>query len=341
MTSKNPNRANRSATLDVGVIGVGSMGQHHARVYNELRNARLVGVSDVDAERAEEIADEYGTAAYSRDELLERVDAVSIVVPTRYHFETLEAALEADAAAFVEKPVLGTLEQADALRAMVDRIDLPVQVGHIERFNPAVTTLSQIIDDLDVVSVRAQRLGPPPARTIDDSAVMDLMIHDIDVVLSLLSESPHRVSGTGVDGNRHATALLEFDETMATLIASRKTQRKVRTLEITAENCFVELDYIDQSVEIHRNSVPEYVKENGGVRFTHESIVERPSVTNAEPLFEELSSFCQVVRDGGVPEVTVEDGLEALAVAQWIEDDTRGYEAADEPTDAEVMMTDD
>ncbi|MFC3959094.1 Gfo/Idh/MocA family protein [Halovivax cerinus] len=329
--------------LDVGVIGVGSMGQHHARVYDELPGTTLVGVTDADMDRAREIADEYGTQAFSQEELLSRVDAVSIVVPTRYHFDVLEEAIEAGAAPFVEKPVLGTLDQSEALTRLVDRTDLPVQVGHIERFNPAVTTLAQVIDDLDVVSIRAQRLGPPPERRIDDSAVMDLMIHDIDVVCSLLGESPREVHGAGVDGNRHASALLSFDGgTMATLIASRKTQRKVRTLEITAEDCFVVLDYIDQSIEIHRNSAPEYVKDEGGVRFTHESIVERPTVTNAEPLREELASFCQVVRDGGEPEVTVEDGLQALAVAQWIEESARGgSESSDYRPQPEVLTSDD
>ena len=331
-------------TIAVGVVGVGAMGQHHARVYNELCGAELVGVVDVDTARAEQIAAEHDTEAMTRAELFERVDAVSIAVPTQYHFEHLAAAIEAGVAPFVEKPVIDSLEQADGLRRLVDRTDLPVQVGHIERFNPAVSTLSTIVDDLDVHSIRAQRLGPPPERTIDDSAVLDLMIHDIDVVCSLLDDSPRAIRSLGVDGNCHAAALLEFgDDTMATLIASRKTQRKVRTLEITAEDCLVELDYIDQTIEVHRESVPEYIKENGGVRFTHESIVERPMVHTAEPLRKELASFCTVVREGDEPEVTVEEGLEAVKIAHEIEAHCDGVadEEIDERRKREVFAADD
>ncbi len=330
--------------LDVGVIGVGSMGKHHARVYNKLPEANLVGVCDDDDEQAREVAQQYATEAIRQTALLERTDAVSIAVPTQYHFETAQACLDAGVATFIEKPILGSLERADAFQTAVNHADIPVQVGHIERFNPAVSKLAEIIPDLSVVSIRAQRLGPPPERTIDDSAVTDLMIHDIDVVLSLLGESPVDVHSAGVDDNRHAAALLEFEsETMANLIASRKTQRKVRTLEITAEECYVELDYIDQSIEIHRNSMPEYIRENGGVRFKHESIIERPSVSNAEPLREELASFCEAAATGGEPDVTVADGIEALAVARWIELRSHGYQSAEPKLEREkeVLEADD
>jgi len=146
------------------------------------------------------------------------------------------------------------------------------------------------------------------------------MIHDIDIVLSLFDATPVSVSGSGTRGGKHTSALLEFeDDRMASLTASRKTQRKVRTLEITAEECFIEVDYLDQSIEIHRNSVPEYIEENGDVRFTHESIVERPVVQNAEPLRKELESFITAVETGSTPEVSVTDGLDALSVALEIE----------------------
>ncbi|MWV40034.1 Gfo/Idh/MocA family oxidoreductase [Natrialba sp. INN-245] len=306
--------------IDVGVIGVGSMGQHHARVYDELPGANLVGVSDVDVEQAQEVAAKHDTEVMARDELLRVVDAVSVVVPTQYHYDLVTTCLDANVATFVEKPVLGDLERADELQSRVERADVPVQVGHIERFNPAVQALEEIISDLSVVSIRAQRLGPEPNREIEDSAVLDLMIHDIDIVLSLLGREPISVHSAGVEGNRHASALLEFDGgTMASLTASRKTQRKVRTLEVTAEECFVEVDYLDQSVEIHRDSVPEYIEENGDVRFKHESIVERPQISNGEPLRKELESFVEAVDSHRVPEVTVSDGLAALEVALEIE----------------------
>jgi predicted dehydrogenase len=157
-------------------------------------------------------------------------------------------------------------------------------------------------------------------HTIEDSAVLDLMIHDIDVVLSLLGDTPTAIQSTGVDDNRHATALLEFDSgTMASLTASRLTQRKVRALRVTAEECLVELDYIDQSIEIHRQSVPEYVANNGDIRFRHESLIERPRISNEEPLLAELASFIEAVASNEPPQVTIDDGLAALEIAKRIE----------------------
>lgn len=305
---------------NVGVIGVGSMGQHHARVYRGLNDVNLVGIADADPERASEIAEEHDTEALEIENLLEAVDAISVVVPTQYHYEVVTTCLEEDIATFVEKPVLGSLDRADDLLAHVEAAEVPIQVGHIERFNPAVSALSEIVEDLSIVSARARRLGPEPDRKIKDSAVIDLMIHDIDIVLSLFDETPTSVSGSGVREGRHASALLEFeDDRMASLTASRKTQRKVRTLEITTEECFIEVDYLDQSIEIHRNSVPEYIEEDGDVRFKHESIVERPVVQNGEPLRRELESFLEAVESQTTSEITVQDGLNALSVALEIE----------------------
>jgi len=308
---------------NVGVIGVGSMGQYHVRVYRELNGVNLVGIADADAERATEVAEEHNTEVVEIEVLLEAVDAISVVVPTQHHYDMVTTCLDEDVATFVEKPVLGSLDRADDLLAYVEAAGVPVQVGHIERFNPAVTALSEIVEDLSLVSVRARRLGPEPDREIEDSAIIDLMIHDIDIVLSLFDDTPTSVSGSGVREGRHASALLEFKgDRMASLTASRKTQRKVRTLEITAEECFIEVDYLDQSIEIHRNSVPEYIEEDGDVRFKHESIVERPVVQNGEPLRKELESFLKAVESGTTPEVPVQDGLDALKVALEVEQET-------------------
>ncbi|MFC7231564.1 Gfo/Idh/MocA family oxidoreductase [Saliphagus sp. GCM10025308] len=307
--------------IDVGVMGVGSMGQHHARVYSEIPNINLVGISDLDEDHASTVAQKHDAVVMDSDELLATVDAVSVVVPTQFHYEMVTTCLDADVATFVEKPVLDDLDRAEDLRSRVESVDIPVQVGHIERFNPAVTALKEIIDDLSIVSIRAQRLGPSPDREIKDSAVLDLMIHDIDIVLSIFGERPSSVTANGVKENRHAAALLGFSgDRMASLTASRKTQQKVRTLEITAEECFIELDYIDQSIEIHRNSVPEYIEKNGDVRFKHESIIERPTIQTNEPLRKELESFIEAARSNSTPEVTVQDGIDALAVALEIEE---------------------
>lgn len=308
------------STIDVGVVGVGSMGQHHARVYNQLSGANLIGIADADTQRAAEVAEQYETDHLSTEELLTDAEAVSVVVPTQYHYDVVTSCLDKGVATLIEKPILKSLDRAEKLLSEIEKAGVPVQVGHIERFNPAVSVVSKIADDLDILSVRARRLGPEPDRRIQDSAVLDLMIHDIDIVLSLFEEMPTAVTGTATREGRHASALLEFGpDRIASLTASRKTQKKVRVLEITSEECFIEIDYLDQSVEVHRNSVPEYIEEDGAIRFKHESLVERPVVQNGEPLRRELNSFAQAIKDGSTPEVTAQDGVDALSVALDIE----------------------
>lgn len=311
---------NDSEAIDVGVIGVGSMGQNHARVYNELPNANLIGVYDVDRDAANAVSAEYGTMPLAKDELLARVDAVSLAVPTQYHYEAAVECIDAGVGILIEKPVVEDPDRGRELAQRARSAGVTVQVGHIERFNPAIQAVQDIVEHVDIIGIHAERLGPQPDRAIADSAILDLMIHDVDIVSSLLSEEPRSVASAGVHGNCHASALLEYDSgAIATLTASRRTQRKIRTLEITAEDCFIEVDYIDQSIDIHRHSVPEYIREDGNVRYRHESVIEQPAITNGEPLKFELSSFVDAVRDGTEPEVPIEDGIRALELATEIE----------------------
>lgn len=313
------NTGKKDATA-VGVIGVGSMGKHHARVYEALPEVDLVGVTDADPDRAAEIATEYGTQAYEFEDLLDQITAVSVVVPTRYHYDIASRCLKAGVDVLIEKPIANTVTEADKLIELADEYDRILQVGHIERFNPAVETLQKFVDDLNIVSIHAERLGPPPKRRIDDSAVMDLMIHDIDIVLSLLGEMPKTVSGAGVRQNRHATATLTFDsDVVANLTASRLTQKKVRKLDVVAEECLVQVDYMSKDVEIYRQSRPEYITEDTGLRYRHESIIERPVVDSVEPLANELSSYLEAVKNRSDPIVDGEDGLQALHLANRID----------------------
>jgi predicted dehydrogenase len=305
----------------VGVIGVGSMGHQHARVYGELPSATLVGVSDADPEQAREVAEEYGTTALSVDRLLSAVEAVSIAAPDQYHHDLARQALDADVDVLVEKPFVTDVEDGRDLIRRAERADLVLQVGHVERFNPAVRTVGDVLVDEDVITIEADRLGPPLDRDVDGGPVPDLMIHDIDVVCSLLDEEVRTVQATAAGDQPHVTAVLTFESgTTARLTASRVTQQKVRTLAVTTHNARVTADYLSQTVEIHRQSVPEYVATNGDVRYRHEGIVERPTVERGEPLRNELRSFVDAVRTDDQPEVTGEDGLRALEIAQVVED---------------------
>jgi predicted dehydrogenase len=312
--------------LRAGVIGVGSMGQNHVRVLRELPEANVVGVADADDSLAEEIGDKYGVPAVDTDELLERADAVVVAVPTQFHADLTERTIDAGVDVLVEKPFVEDESEGRRLVERADDAGVTLQVGHVERFNPGVETVQDVIGDRDLIAVDARRVGPPPDRTIADSAVLDLMIHDIDVLLALVDSEVETVSAVGARNNRHVTATFGFaDGTMASLTASRVTQQKVRELSVTADDCRVNVDYTSQHVEIHRHSVPEYVETNGDVRYRQESVIEHPTVQTSEPLKRELSSFLQAAETGSTPEVTGEDGLRVLELAKRVD----GLAAAD------------
>jgi predicted dehydrogenase len=304
----------------VGVVGVGSMGRHHVRVYNELPTVDLVGVSDADDGAASEVAGQYDTVARPRAALLRDADAVSIAVPTRHHAAIATEAIEAGTAVLVEKPFVEDPERGVELASQAREAGVALMVGHIERFNPAVRALRDVLPEIEPIAVAARRQGPPVERGVDDSAVMDLMIHDIDILLSLTRAGVESATAVSAYDNRHIAAQLQFEDGLiGTLTASRITQEKIRDLAITAHDCQVEVDYLDRSVQIHRHSMPEYLDHDGDMRYRHESIIERPTVDNGEPLKAELAAFVEAVREGTEPPVTAAEGIRAVELAQRIE----------------------
>jgi predicted dehydrogenase len=314
-----------------GVVGVGSMGQHHARVYDELPAVELAGVADADEDRAAVTATKYGTEAMDQTALLDRCDAVSVAVPTRYHYAVAAEAIDRGVNVLVEKPFVSDLSRGRELVEMAREQGVALQVGHVERFNPAVQALADIVPDLDVIAVDVQRLGPPVDRDTNDGVVLDLMIHDIDVVLSTIGSQVTSVSAMSARDRDHVTAQLGLsDGVVVDLTASRVTQEKVRRLAITAGECRVNVDYEAQSVQIHRHSVPEYYESGGDLRYRHESIIERPTIENGEPLRAELEAFVDAATTGSRPPVTGEDALAALDVARRIDDN-----ATDQPPSIE------
>ncbi|WP_276257030.1 Gfo/Idh/MocA family protein [Halomontanus rarus] len=309
-----------STPVRAGVVGVGAMGENHARVYSELQNTTLVGVTDLDTEQAERVAAEYGTRAHDFETLLENCDVVTVAVPTTAHYDVVGACIDAGVHVLVEKPIADTIERGRKLKRRAHEEGVTLQVGHIERFNPAVQALADLIDDLNVIAVEAERLGPPIDRTATDDVTYDLMIHDVDIVHSLLGREPSSIAATGAENGNFATATMEYDDgVVASVTASRVTQKKIRRLTVTAEECLVEVDYLEQTVLIHRDSYPEYVIDDGKNRYRHESVIERPRVQNREPLKCELESFVESASDGTIPEVTADDGLHALETVQTID----------------------
>lgn len=308
-----------TGALAAGVVGVGSMGSHHARVYNELQGVTLAGIADEDADAARQVAKSYGTEVYDLETLLARVDLVSVAVPTRYHYEVASRAIDAGVAVLVEKPFVDDPAKGRELIEQADRAGVTLQVGHIERFNPVVDVLRDVLASVDPIAASARRLGPPVTRDVEDDVVMDLMIHDIDIACSLFGDEVAGVTAVGACDGDYTDAQIEFDGgTLCSLTASRVTQERIRDLSVTARECHVNVDFMDQSVRIYRHSDPSYHTEDGDVHYSQESIIERPAVDSDEPLKRELRSFVDCVRNGSTPRTTGTDGLHAMLLADEI-----------------------
>lgn len=301
-----------SAIKRVGVIGVGHLGQHHARVYTELLDARLVGVADRDEERAHLIGENLGVPAYSTmEELIARQapDAVSIVVPTSLHFDVARTAMEAGIHVLVEKPVTTRPDEAEELLKLAAKKDLVLQVGHIERFNSAVRYISQTVHS--PIYLESKRIGPFSPRINDVGVVLDLMIHDIDIVLSLVSSPIARIAATGrcihTDHEDIADAQITFENgVMAHILVSRVSEKKQRQLDIMEPQRHITVNYETQTVQINR-----CVRDSNG----QTEILETPIFPKSEPLKLELAHFIGCVREGRQPLVGIRDGKRALEVA--------------------------
>ena len=308
-----------TAPLAAGVVGVGSMGTHHARVYNEIQGVELAGIADADDGAAATVATKYGTSVYDLAALLDMVDLVSVAVPTRFHYEVTSQAIDAGVSVLVEKPFVDDPAQGRELIDRADAAGVTLQVGHIERFNPVIDVLRDVLADVEPIAASARRLGPPVSRDVNDDVVMDLMIHDIDIACALFGGEVAGVTAVGACDGDYTDAQIEFDGgTLCSLTASRVTQERIRDLSVTARECHVNVDFMDQSVRIYRHSDPSYHTENGDVRYSQESIIERPAVDSDEPLKRELRSFVDCVRNGTTPRTTGADGLHAMLLADEI-----------------------
>ncbi len=296
----------------VGVIGVGHLGQHHARVYTELLGTHLVGVVDENESRAASIGENLGVPWFTdMDEFIARArpDAVSVVVPTSMHFEVARKALTNGIHVLIEKPVTTTVSEAESLLRMAADLDLVLQVGHIERFNSAVQYISKIIHE--PLFLQSRRLGPYSPRISDVGVVLDLMIHDIDIILSLVRSEISAISAMGrrlrSDHEDIASAQISFvNGSMAHILVSRVSERRLRQLEIMEPERYVTIDYETQDVSINR-----CVRQNNGLV----EIIEHPVFPKSEQLKLELQHFVTCVREGKQPLVGITDGKRALEVA--------------------------
>jgi predicted dehydrogenase len=310
-------------TLRVGVIGLGRMGQRHCRVYSNLRHAALAGVCDVSTRLGERTASQYDVPYFAEvGDLLQAVDAVSLVTPTHTHLALATRCLEQRVHVLVEKPLAETAERAGQLQRVAEASGLRVQVGHIERFNPAYIELKYVLEGTTVLAINVRRLSAFEASNSDVDVILDLMIHDFDLVLDLIGRAPERVMAMGLSalGQSVDHAVVQLYYTggpLVSLTASRVTEQKVRSIEVTCADAYVECDLLNKTIEVHRSTIGEYLNHNHkDVKYRQESLVERLHVPAQEPLFLELQSFVDsIVQDKPVM-VSVADGLRAVQVAE-------------------------
>ena len=321
----------------IAVVGVGHLGRHHARILAGMPDVELVGVADARPEQAAAVAEAVGTAAFADwRNLLDRVDAVTIAVPTVLHWEVAGAFLGRGIPAMVEKPLAGSLAEAEELVELADRHATLLQVGHIERFNPALSALDGMA--LRPKYIAAERLGVYTFRSTDIGVVLDLMIHDIDLILSMVAAPVESVAAVGVSvfgGHEDvANARIQFaDGCVANLTASRASYQAVRKMRIWGAEGYAALDFatkhgtlIRPSDALRRGDLeldgldlakPDQVKERIFGKILR---VDRVQVTEEgpDPLTRELADFVAAVRTGARPRVTGGDALKAVALADRV-----------------------
>ena len=311
--------------VKVGVIGIGNMGWHHARVLSLLRDADLIGVADPDPDRGQMATEQFGCRWFAdyRD-MLSEVEAVCIAVPTLLHHSVGLACLDSGVHVLIEKPIAASQDEATSLIDAASRAGRLLQVGHIERFNPAFRELLKVVANEEVVVLEGRRHSPHSDRANDVSVVLDLMIHDIDLVLELARAPVVRLAAAGgrsADGPiDYVNATLGFENgVVASLTASKMSHRKIRNLSAHCRASLVETDFLNHTLHIHRRAHEWYSADHGELLYRNDGFIEEVSTTSIEPLYAELEHFLQCVRGRETPAV---DGLQAsraLKLADLIE----------------------
>ena len=305
--------------VKVGVIGVGRMGKYHVGILSELPEVELTTVVDIDSKSRKVIEENYGTPSFENyKDIYGKVDAAVVAVPTGLHFPIAKDLLNAGIHVLLEKPCANNLDHARELFQIAEDKALILHVGHVERFNGAVQELHKIVDS--PVFVECKRMGPFTDRIKDDGVVLDIMIHDIDIILNLIQSRVTKtfVLGSSIFSTKDdlVNAQLEFENgCIANIIASRASQNQIRTLSITQKDSFVVLDYTDQEIYVHKQSSSEHKLSKDSLRYKQESHVERIFVHKDNPLKLELKHFLDCATNGSPRKVAIDNELYSLEVA--------------------------
>jgi predicted dehydrogenase len=305
-----------SQKINVAVIGVGHLGKWHADKYAASEDCNLVAVVDTDLDAARAVADKHGAEAVTDYQaILPRIDAISLVVPTSVHYPIAKDCLEAGIHCLIEKPITETVEQAQTLIDLAKAKNLTLQVGHIERFNSVMMDIDDILDKPQFME--STRLAPFTPRATDVSVILDLMIHDIDIILDLIDSPIKHISASGIsvlsDEIDIANARLEFDSgCVANVTASRISRKRERKLRIFQKDAYISADFQEKILAVNRKG--DEKTESGFHDITHNE----KTYQDTDALNLEVLDFIQAIKTGNPPKVTGEDGKRALQAATEI-----------------------
>lgn len=316
--------------LKVGVLGAGHLGKIHLRLLQESEKYELIGFYDPSEENAKKVALEFGYTSFSSiSSLIEAVDVVDIVTPTLSHFECAKQAIEKGRHIFIEKPITKTVLEAEAIKTLASQYHVQGQVGHVERFNPSFTAVKGMIDN--PMFIESHRLAEFNPRGTDVPVVLDLMIHDIDIILSVIDSKVKTVHASGVavisDTPDIANARIEFENgCVANLTASRISMKNMRKTRFFQKDAYISVNFLSKESEVVKmKEVPENPDEFAMILQNAEGVkkqiyFENPAIKNNNAILDELESFAEAIQTNSTPTVTLSQGTEALRVAQMIID---------------------
>ncbi|PIW70369.1 MAG: oxidoreductase [Ignavibacteriales bacterium CG12_big_fil_rev_8_21_14_0_65_30_8] len=316
--------------IKIGVIGTGHLGKLHTKMFSQINNCELVGVYDIDNDVKNLVAEEFSVKSFNNvEKLLEQTDAVSVAAVTSEHFKIVKQCLLSYKHVFVEKPITSTISEAEELVKISNEKKLNLQVGHIERFNPALLALEKYISN--PLFIQTDRLAQFNPRGTDVAVVLDLMIHDIDIILSLIKSRVKNVEGSGVavvsDNIDIANARISFENgAVANVTASRISQKKMRKMRIFQKDTYLSLDFVTGTSEVYR-LIPTQEKINShtisfgeiGIGENKKRVIyEQPQIEEVNALKYELELFINSINNKTKPMVSGEDGHRALRIADLI-----------------------
>ncbi|MGA1846434.1 Gfo/Idh/MocA family protein [Deferribacter abyssi] len=310
--------------IKMGLIGLGRMGKYHLNLYDEIPEVKLMGICDVNEEEVNKLSKQTGVRGYTNyEEMLDLVDAVTVAVPTKYHYEVTKKCLASGKHVLVEKPITTDIEEAKELFKIADENKLVLNIGHVERFNGAVMELKKIVRDPFLIESR--RVGPYVERMKNDSIILDLMIHDIDIILNILNDEVVDLQAQGSRVYSNLTDLasvnLKFKKgTVVNIIVSRVNQKKDRTMSIAQKDAYIYLDYTNQDINIYRQGQSQHIFGDKELTYKNEYILERMFVYKDNPLKLEIKHFIDCIDNRSSRMVSVEHELKSLEIALKIDE---------------------